>query len=257
MRDLPAGSLRDTAELARRYAENSHWQRTRGLALIEIAAPMAGEWVLDLGCGTGELAAELARRVGPSGRVVAVDPNPARLQQAKANRPPGLDHLEFRQASGTDLEGVADGSLDLVYSNYAIHWILDQPAMLGEVRRVLRPGGRFVAEFLRAYVGLLVELVRLMPDGESHLGENRFLGEAAWRDTIAACGFEAVVFESPDFPLEYEDLPSLCDWLEATSHGAFDAAKIPAEKRAALDVRFPGAIALTCQAYRMVLRRGA
>lgn len=255
MSDPPAGSLRDTAALARQYSATSHWQRARGLALLDLAAPADGETALDLGCGTGELSVELARRAGPSGRVVAIDPNPARLRQAEAGRPPELDHLVFRQASATALDGVADGSIDLVFSNYAVHWILDQPAMLDEVRRVLRPGGRFVAEFLRAYTELFVELVRLMPDGDSHLGENRFLSEAEWRDMIAARRFETVALECPDFALEYDDLPALLDWLEATSHGAFDAAKIPSQTRAAYDERFPGRISLVCQAYRLVLRR--
>jgi ubiquinone/menaquinone biosynthesis C-methylase UbiE len=198
MSDPPAGSLRDTPDLARRYSRTSHWQRERGLLLVDLAAPREGEQVVDLGCGTGELSDELARRVGSSGRVIAVDPDPARLQRARATVGPGRDNLSFAQATAEDLACVQDGSVDLVYSNYAIHWVLDQPAMLDEVRRVLRP-----------------QLI-----------------------------------------LPYAGLPSVFDWLEATSHGAFDAERLPSDVRRDLESRYPGEIACLCKAFRMALASG-
>ena len=250
----PAGSLRDTSDLARRYSETSHWQRQRGRLLIDLAQPRAGERVLDLGCGTGELSCELARRVGPSGRVVAIDPAAARLERARATRPAGLDQLVFEQAAAADLARFENRSFDLVYSNYAVHWVLDQPAMLGEIRRVLRAGGRFASEFLSEPIPLFVDLIELMPNGDDIAGENRFLGEAPWREMIAARRLETERFERPEIPLRYADLPGLFDWLEATSHGAFEAARIAPAARRDLESRFPGEIVCLCKAFRMILR---
>ena len=257
MTQLPAGSLRDTAELAKRYSETSQWQRERGLMLLETAAPSVSQEVLDLGCGTGDLSVELARRVGPSGHVIAIDPNAARLGHARESLPPGLGNLIFEQASGEDLRQVADGSIDLVYSNYALHWMLDLPAVFAEVHRVLRPGGRFVTEFLGQSVALFVDLILMMPDGNDVMKENVFLDEQEWREVIAARGFEILDLAWPRFMLAYQDLESLFAWLEATSHGAFDAGKIGPEDRAALERKFPGAISCPCQGLRMVLRRPA
>jgi ubiquinone/menaquinone biosynthesis C-methylase UbiE len=107
MTKLPAGSSRDTAELAKRYSETSQWQREQGLSLLEIAKPSASQTVLDLGCGTGELSAELARRVGRSGRGIAIDPDAARLEHARERLPTGLVNLTLEQASGEDLHRVA------------------------------------------------------------------------------------------------------------------------------------------------------
>ncbi len=255
MDQLPAGSVRDTAELAKRYSETSEWQRQRGLLLLEAAKPTDSQTVLDLGCGTGELSAELARRVGPSGRVIAIDPNPARLGHARTRRPPGLGNLVFEQASGEDLRPVANGTIDLVYSNYALHWMLDPPAVFGEIHRVLRPGGRFVAEFLGEPVELFVELILMMPGGEEVMEENVFLDEAEWREMISAHGFEVFALEWPQFLLTYASLGSLFAWLEATSHGAFDAEKIGPKDRAALERTFPGALSCPCKGLRMALRR--
>jgi len=256
MSDPPAGSLRDTPDLARRYSQTSHWQRVRGLLLIDIANPQEGEQVVDLGCGTGELSGELARRVGPVGRVVALDPNPARLQQAKAAIGSTRDNLVFAQAKAEDLAVVPDGSINLVYSNYAIHWVLDQAAMLGEARRVLRPDGRFVAEFLSEPIPLFLTLIRMMPDGEAMEGENCFLDEAAWRTMIPARGFDILSFERPQFALCYDDLPALFDWLEATSHGAFDAERLPPAARRDLEREYPGDVTCVCKAFRLALAAG-
>jgi len=253
MSDPPAGSLRDTPDLARRYSRTSHWQRERGLLLIDFADPQAGERAVDLGCGTGELSGELARRVGPTGRVIALDPNPARLQQAEATIGPEHGNLVFAQAKAEDLAVVPDGSIDLVYSNYAIHWVLDQAAMLGEARRILRPGGRLVAEFLSEPIPLFLRLILMMPGGEAVEGENCFLDEAAWRSMIAAQGFEILSFERPQFTLRYDDLPALFDWLEATSHGAFDARSVPPAARRDLERQYPGDVACQCKAFRMAL----
>ena len=255
MTKLPAGSSRDTTELAKRYSETSQWQRERGLLLLETANPSASQTVLDLGCGTGELSAELARRVGPSGQVIAIDPDAARLEHARESLPTGLVNLTFEQASGEDLHRVADGSIDLVFSNYALHWMLDLPAVFDEVQRVLRPGGRFVTEFLGEPIQLFVDLILKMPDGQDVMSENIFLGEDEWRNIIAARGFEILQLEWPRFTLTYTDLRSLFAWLEATSHGAFDAGKIAPEDRAALERKFPGALSCPCKGLRMALRR--
>jgi SAM-dependent methyltransferase len=251
----PAGSLRDTPDLARRYSETSQWQRQRGRLLIDLAQPRAGERVLDLGCGTGELSCELARRVGPLGRVDAIDPAPARLEQARAARPAGLDQLVFAQGAAGDLARFDDESFDLVYSNYAVHWVLDQPAMLSEIRRILRPGGRFVSEFLSEPIPLFAELIELMPNGGDIAGENCFLGEAAWREMVAERRLDIERFERPEIPLRYADLSGLFDWLEATSHGAFEAARIAPAARRQLESRFPGEIVCLCKAFRLSLRR--
>ena len=254
MTQPPAGSIRDTAALAACYSETSHWQHERGLLLIETAAPSGAGTILDLGCGTGELTAALARRVGPRGRVIGVDPDPARLEFARRNAPPGLDNLGFVQASGEELGPIADGTIDLVYSNYALHWVLDPPAVFDELRRVLRPGGRVVTEFLGMFVALFTELLLLMPGGRAMLRENIILDEPAWRAVVTP-RFDVVELSWPRFGLAYKDLPSLFAWLEATSHGAFDRTRIAPKDHAALARRFPGDIACECTGLRMILRK--
>ena len=182
MSGKPAGSERDTAELAQLYSETSLWQHQRGMMLIDVAAIEVAESVLDIGCGTGELTKEIATRVGPAGKVMAVDPDARRLEMAKSNLTPGFGNVELILAPGEDLRAVADASQDLVYSNYAFHWVLDTPALFAEIARVLRPGGRLVTEFLGAPIELFVDLIMTMPSGSQIVTENLFLTDAQWRE---------------------------------------------------------------------------
>ncbi len=251
----PRGSIRDTPELARSYANVSHWQHERGLLLLDVAAAAPRDTVVDLGCGTGELTMELVQRIGPDGKVLGVDPDAARLDYARASANETVSNLAFKNATAESLTMIADGSVDLVYSNYVLQWVLGKHEMLLEVERVLRPGGRFVTEFLGKPIELFLDLIRLMPDSDAILTENTFLEETEWRSLIDRRKLGIERFEWPVFSLEYESLPALFEWLEATSHNAFRTACLTPEKRLELEAEFPGNISLECPALRMVLSR--
>lgn len=96
----------------------------------------AGERILDLGCGDGQLS---ARIVAAGASVMGVDASPEMVAAARAR---GIDVVEGSAESLPCL----DSSFDAVFSNAALHWVRGQDAMMDEVRRVLKPGGRFVAE---------------------------------------------------------------------------------------------------------------
>lgn len=104
--------------------------------VVEWLAPRPGEQILDLGCGNGQLTAQLA---ATGAMVTGVD---ASAEMIAAARLHGItaDH------ASAELLPYSDASFDAVFSNAALHWVRDQDAMMAEVRRVLRPGGRFVAE---------------------------------------------------------------------------------------------------------------
>jgi trans-aconitate methyltransferase len=116
-----------------------HGAFVHGLAggVLEWLAPAAGERILDLGCGDGQL----TKRIHAAGAsVVGLDSSP---QMVAAARELGLD------AAVGDAEAIPfeAHSFDAVFSNAALHWVRNHDAMLGGVKRILKPGGRFVAEF--------------------------------------------------------------------------------------------------------------
>ena len=111
-----------------------------GESVVDLLDPRPGERILDLGCGTGHLTAEMAAAVGPEGDVVGIDRSEAMIADARETYP----DLRFEAVDATEYD--PDESFDAAFSNAALHWIADQGAVTERVADALVPGGRFVAE---------------------------------------------------------------------------------------------------------------
>jgi trans-aconitate methyltransferase len=123
---------------ARLYDEKHSFVWKHGASLIELLRPGAGERVLDLGCGTGHLTARIAE-VGTE--VVGIDSSPEMIAEARRLFPAN----RFEVADARDF--AFDEPFDAVFSNAVLHWVKPPERAVDCVRRALRPGGRFVAEF--------------------------------------------------------------------------------------------------------------
>lgn len=120
----------------RDYAQNAAYVPQLATGVLEWLASQSGERILDLGCGDGRL----TERIAATGAgVVGIDASPQMVAVARARG------IAADQGSAESLP-YADQSFDAVFSNAVLHWVRDQDAMLAQVRRVLAPGGRFVAE---------------------------------------------------------------------------------------------------------------
>ncbi|MTH96778.1 class I SAM-dependent methyltransferase [Roseibium sp. RKSG952] len=252
----PRGALRDTDELAGAYARIRGFQNERCMELIELASPQKSETVLDLGCGTGDALVAVKERVGGSGRVIGVDPDKARLKIAiKQSRQFDLDAV-LMEGKADDIAGVDDNSVDLVLSNYVLHWVLNKPEMLAEQKRILRPGGRFVFECGGELLqGGIRDFFDLIPDRESFYAENEFLNDAQWRQVIRASGFEIELFEWLEVQLQLTDLRAALEYFEAMTQGAFSAAALRARDVEQLQIKYPGEVVLPVSAVRAFLRK--
>jgi trans-aconitate methyltransferase len=118
-----------------RYSRNARFVSDLGMPVVELLAPAAGERILDLGCGDGVLSAHLVE-LGCT--VVGIDGSP---EQVEAARRRGVD-----ARSGDAQQLSFDGEFDAVFSNAALHWMLQPDRVIEGVWRALKPGGRFVGE---------------------------------------------------------------------------------------------------------------
>jgi arsenite methyltransferase len=115
----------------------------RRRALVRAALrPAPGERILDVGCGPGYYVAELLEQVGPAGAVTGVDASEQLLALAR-RRNAGRANAAFQLADATALP-VADASFDAALSVQVLEYVADVAAVLAELRRALRPGGRLV-----------------------------------------------------------------------------------------------------------------
>jgi ubiquinone/menaquinone biosynthesis C-methylase UbiE len=129
------------ARLERRaQAEDEVAARATYLTLLDISA---GERVLDVGCGSGAVTRDIARRVGEHGLAVGLDPSPELLALARRlAEGAGLDdRTEFREGNALRLP-FPDGSFDVVVCATVLSHVPEGEAAIPELARVLRPGGR-------------------------------------------------------------------------------------------------------------------
>jgi demethylmenaquinone methyltransferase/2-methoxy-6-polyprenyl-1,4-benzoquinol methylase len=118
-----------------------HGWRERAADRAELGA---GDSALDLCCGTGDLALELRRRVGASGRVVGADFSERMLELANEKAlERGLADVTFEWADALELP-YSDSSFDAVTVGFGVRNLADLDRGIGEMGRVLRPGGRLV-----------------------------------------------------------------------------------------------------------------
>jgi trans-aconitate 2-methyltransferase len=111
-----------------------------GMEVLERLELRSDEVVVDAGCGSGRVTAELAERL-PDGRVIAVDGSEAMVEKAKERLG---DRADYVVSDLVELE--LSEPVDLVFSTATFHWIGDHDALFRQLRRALKAGGRLVAQ---------------------------------------------------------------------------------------------------------------
>jgi SAM-dependent methyltransferase len=110
--------------------------------LLDTVGMEAGQAALDVACGPGTVSRLVAQRLGPSGRVTAIDLSPAMLELAQAKK--GLDGaapITYQQGPADNL-AVPDESFDVATCQQGLQFFPDKLGALAELRRALKPGGR-------------------------------------------------------------------------------------------------------------------
>ena len=185
-----------------------------GAELLELLKPTTGERILDVGCGTGQLTAEIARS---GAEVVGVDSSVDMIGQARQNFPSASHpNLQFTLADAGTMQ--FNQEFDAVFSNAALHWMLDTAAVSDAMYRALKPRGRLVLEcggkgnirqIESAIHQVLRELGRDVPPSRTVFHSIGSLAEI-----LESSGFDVLSALLFDRPTQLEGERGMERWLE-------------------------------------------
>ncbi len=187
-------------------------------AVIDRAAIRSGEYVLDLGTGTGSVALRVASIVGDDGRVIGNDisQDMLRIAAQRANEL-NLTNVEFQEGRAESIPA-EDSSFDVVLASLSLMYVIDRGAAAREIGRVLRPGGRFIAAVWAAPDECDIVLFQQTagsfapPPPVSGVGPGALADPSEFIDQLSKSGIQARV-ETHRLGFEFNDFESAWDVL--------------------------------------------
>lgn len=207
----------------------SRWLGPATEIMLDMAGVGPGGRVLDVAAGAGEQSVSAARRVGPSGHVLATDISPVILEYARATaRLAGLGNIETRVVDGELLDTLDEAPFDAVISRVGLIYFPDRQKALRGMRKCLRDGGRLgvmvysVAEH-NAFFSIPVSIIRrraqLPPPLPGQPGPFSLGRPEDLRHTLEQAGFHGVEIETVQAPVRLGSAQE-CLQFEQESFGA-------------------------------------
>ena len=193
-----------------KYTRHAGFVSALGMPVVDLLAPEEDEKILDLGCGEGTLALEIAKS---GAEVVGVDLSE---EMAEIAREKGVDAFV---ASVTDLPFCEE--FDAVFSNAVLHWVKESRTAVKNIAGSLKKGGRFVAEFggegnVAHIVEAMQEVFTMHPEYGTFEAMWYFPGDKAYTKLLEEEGFRVEYAELIPRPTPIDDI---ANWLMVFTNG--------------------------------------
>lgn len=188
-----------------------------GAKPLSLLQPQTGERILDLGCGNGNLTAQIAAAGAiPTG----IDLSENMIKLAKEHYP----ELDIQVSDATQYR--TDSHFDAVFSNAAIHWIKDAPAVARTIWHALREGGRFVAEFAGSgNISILTDAIKQELESHGYEWEGRdpwyFPTIGEYTSLLEQTGFRVMFAQHFDKLSPLKNDVGILKWLDGFNNHFF------------------------------------
>lgn len=229
----------DSPEGAERYDRNCDHQFQKGQVLVEMMGIKKGDFVLDVGCGTGRQAMNVIKIIGQDGQLTGIDPSSYRIELArkKFDRD-SFDNVRFLVGQAEDLRALPDNSINHAYFCSSFHWVDDKKTALNEIDRVLRPGGRVGMTTLdrdspntmKTLVDPILAKYNIKKRHEWHRGMKKVTAPEL-HELLSGAGFTSISIEPRAVPRKYNSPEEFLQHLEEKDSPGGVLKNIPDEIR--------------------------
>ncbi|MBN1802442.1 MAG: methyltransferase domain-containing protein [Candidatus Lokiarchaeota archaeon] len=207
---------------AKLYDKSSQFQFNLGLKAIEMLKPKDGEKILDIGCGNAMTTIEIAKLI-PHGNITGIELSEHMIEQAKKN---------LQKNNILNVNIIHDNALDInfrnqfhaVFSNSALHWIINLERMYTLLYNALKTGGRLMVQTgLKEINALFKTIQTLENDKKYHTYFQsmdfpwRFLTSFETEEILEKCGFCAIQIEPIQMIIEFDNKEDLCNYIRAAA----------------------------------------
>jgi len=209
-------------------SKNKYVQQEYAIELLELSQMKEGDHVLDIGCGCGNLAAIMSDIVGPTGQVIAIDPDLNRIKAAKKAFG-SKKNITFIPCKSTVFPLDESNLYDVIITNAVLHWIPTEEKMItfARVNQALKPDGVFVGNisFSRSY-NLQLAATLLSPEEEFQI--NNFYYRENYKKLYSLfndAGFQIIEYKKRFAEINMGTVDNFLEWVTATYYGKFDFKK--------------------------------
>ncbi|WP_456465520.1 class I SAM-dependent methyltransferase [Desulfurobacterium sp.] len=204
------------------YAKNSLFQKKWARELIKKLSLKGNERILDIGCGDGKVTFEIAQHV-PDGCAVGIDSSEEMVKLASKMFPPSkYPNLSFKLLDVREMDFFEE--FDVIFSNAALHWVIDHKPVLRRMFRALKPGGRAVVQMggkgnAAGVVEVLNKIMTENPWKEYFLDFSfpyGFHSPERYKPRLIDAGFKVQYIELKPKMMIYESVEKFKGWIRTT-----------------------------------------
>ena len=207
---------------AKLYQKSSQWQFDLGMMAIERLAPQDGENILEIGCGNAMITIEIAKII-PHGSITAIELSEEMIKQAKINLSNTMiKNVKILHINALDIK--FDKKFDAVFSNSAIHWILDLKLIYSLFYDALKKNGRIMVQTGLKEINLMFKAlfkINKLPEYKNILNSVqfpwRYLSIKETKSILKKVGFRDIKVEPYKYYRKFHNIEEFLNFSKAAA----------------------------------------